>query len=599
MDVQYTRHVIEFLNGESWGIKTIKDELDEHYIQHKYNVSDSDIVILKDNGSLAVGLPGDENQYLFMRDFAANNDMTQSVNYDIMNTMMDMMIYIDNQSSEIYFGNGDWPDNNTKYWRKRNFAYDPNAGVNLDGRWRWFFYDMDAGFGGDCDGISYTNNALVRAVDVSLTNFTILLRSLLINPDFKNLFINRCADLLNTEFLPNRVASFTTASNARYSPEILESVNRWRYPVIPNTLAGRASAVPSTSKWNIIASGLQTFAVRRPAHVRYDYMNYFSLNDTVKVTLNVSDTAAGRVKISTLIIDHNTVGLTGLPYPWSGQYFTNVPIPLKAMARPGYHFIEWLNTGINNPDILIYPTTDTNYTAVFGADAVFVPYHSLYINEVSSYDSTFVADEYGELDDWFEIYNPNNFAVDVDNYYVTDSAANKTKYHFASGFSNTIIPANGFLLVWADEDSHEGVLHTNFRFSSLGEELYLTLPDAHTVVDSVIFGPQTFNHSWGRQSDGDSTWIDFTIPTPGFSNNQTAVNIPEREHTMPLAVYPNPAIHSDRLFFNKTINITVYNSIGQLVQKAEAVTNINITNLQGGVYFIKTDRGETIKFVKL
>ena len=596
-EVQYTRHVIVFINGEYWGIQSIKDIFDEHYLENKYNADNYNFAVLKYDSLVDDGLPDDNQHYLNMCSFAQNNDMTDVNNYNYINTQMDVENFVDYQTSEIYLGNGDWPHNNIKFWRFRSLTYNPDAGVNLDGRWRWMLYDLDAGFGGDCTGIYYYFNSFNNALSPLAGNYTLLLRSLLVSPVFKNLFINRCADLLNTEFFSSRVASFATGNNTELTPEMQEHVDRWSYPSVATNLAARAIEVPSLTKWNTINSGLQTFAGRRPRKIREHYMSYFSLPDTVNVTVNVSDTAAGRVKISTLIIDANTVGLTGLPYPWTGKYFTTVPVPLKAMARPGYRFVEWLNTPMTTADTVVYLNSDTSFTAVFEVDPSFVAYHHLFINEVAASNLNNVADEYGEYDDWFEIYNPNNFPVDIDNYYVTDSLPNKTKFRFATGSARTIIPANGFLLVWADEQRQQGVLHTNFKLSSLGEELALVLPDGITVVDSIIFGSQITDHTWGRQTDGDLTWVDFSYTTPGYSNNQTVgIDSPQLPR---FTVYPNPAKNTDKLYFNKYANISAYNSFGQLVLKADNINMLNISSLKAGVYYLATDKGETIKFVNL
>jgi hypothetical protein len=597
-EVQYTRHVIVFINGEYWGIQSIKDILDEHYLENKYNVNDADVAVLVYDGTVDDGLPNDNQHYLNMRNFAVNNDMTDTNNYNYISTQMDIENFVDYQNSEIYLGNGDWPHNNIKYWRYRSLTYNPLAGVNLDGRWRWMMYDLDGGFGGDCTGIYFGHNALVNALSPTAGNYTLLLRSLLVSPKFKNLFINRCADLMNTEFLPSRVSAIAAATNAEITPEMTEHVNRWRYPSVDTTLALRANEIPSLTKWNTINSSLQTFATRRASKIRQHYMDYFSLPDTADVMIDVSDTAAGRVQFSTLIIDENTVGVIGSAYPWIGKYFTTIEIPIKAIARPGYRFVNWINTNITNPDTVVVISSDTSFTAVFEKDPDFVPFHHLYINELSASNANNIADEYGEYDDWFEIYNPNNFPVDIDNYYVTDSLANKTKYRFASGSGRTIIPANGFLMVWADEETEQGVLHTNFKLSSTGEELALVLPDGETVVDSIIFGSMTTDRSWGRQTDGDETWVDFSYTTPGFSNNQT-VGINELEYSPPFAVYPNPAKSTEKIFFNKVVSVSFHDALGQLISSSENVVFFNISELKAGVYFIKTDKGELLKFIKL
>ena len=592
-EVQHSQSVIAFINGEYWGIQSIKDVFDENYISDKYDIDKDDVIILELSGSVDDGFEGDDLHYLNMRNFAIDNDMTSDNNYKYIKTQMDVDNYIDYISSEIYFGNGDWPNNNIKFWRIRS-AYNPNAGNGRDGRWRWMLYDLDAGFGGDCMAVHYAYNALDPATSITGGNSTRLLRALLVNQDFKNLFINRTADLLNTTFLSQRVESIENNLISEITPELTEHINRWRYPSEATTLAERALEPPSLNKWNTTSNGLLLFADRRPRKIFEQFMSYFSLNDTVDITVNVSDTLAGRVKISTLMIDKNVTGLTGIPYPWTGQYFTGVPIPLKAIARPGYKFEKWLNTTITNPDTVVYPISDTTFTALFSIDTSFHALHHLYINELSAMNESAAVDEYGEHNDWFEIYNPNSFAVDIDNYYVTDTLGNKSKFRLESGSIKTIIPAKGFLVVWADEHGSQGVLHSNFKLNSLGETLALILPDGKTVVDSVVFMSQISDHSWGRHTDGDSAWIDFKTPTPGKSNYEATII----DETEPLFSYPNPSHNTNQLFFNKPVNIILSNALGQIILRAENALSIQIPGLQSGIYFIKTDKGETVKWIK-
>jgi hypothetical protein len=593
-EVQYSRHAIVFINGEYWGIQTIKDVFDEHYLSHKYHLNKDNVVVLELSGFLDDGLPGDNDHYLNMRDFAVNNDMTSSANYNYIKTQMDADNFIDYVASEVYFGNGDWPNNNIKFWRLKS-SYNPRAGIGRDGRWRWMMYDLDAGFSGDCIDVHMSYNALSAAVSTSGGNSTRLLRALLNNQEFKNQFINRSADLLNTTFLPQRVQTIESSLFSELNPEMPEHIARWRYPSIASTLAARASEVPSTLKWNNITSELLEFANRRPGKVRAQYMNLFALSDTLQITVDVSDTLAGRVKISTLLIDKNIEGVNTLPYPWMGKYFIDIPVPLKAIARPGYRFLRWNNTNITEPEILILPTTDTMFKAVFAVDSSFVAQHYLYINEISADNRYLIRDEYDEYNDWMEIYNPNGFPVDIDNYYLSDTLGNKKKFRISSGNSNTVIPAKGFKLIWADEQMWQGSLHANFKFSAAGEQLFLVLPDGNTVVDSIIFSSQAYNHSLGRAFDGSTQWIDFEKPTPGRSN-YTPTMIDETE---PLLVYPNPSKNSNRIFFNKPVNYSISNSLGQAVLSGNEQMSADISLLNSGIYLIRTDKGETAKWIKL
>lgn len=150
---------------------------------------------------------------------------------------------------------------------------------------------------------------------------------------------------------------------------------------------------------------------------------------------------------------------------------------------------------------------------------------TLFLNELRAFNGGSPVDENNEADDWFEIFNPNNFAVDLAGWYVSDALADLTKYRFSTTGTDAVVPANGWLLVWADNQSAQGNLHTNFSVSSTnGEDLMLVGPDGVTIVDQVSFGPQAEGVSHGRQTDGGTPWVTFDEPTPGASNNPVGIS---------------------------------------------------------------------------
>src|SRR5690606_5058229 len=46
VDQQHFKHVIVFLNGEYWGIHSIKERVDKYFIQNHYDIDDNNITIL-------------------------------------------------------------------------------------------------------------------------------------------------------------------------------------------------------------------------------------------------------------------------------------------------------------------------------------------------------------------------------------------------------------------------------------------------------------------------------------------------------------------------------------------------------------------------
>ncbi len=153
--------------------------------------------------------------------------------------------------------------------------------------------------------------------------------------------------------------------------------------------------------------------------------------------------------------------------------------------------------------------------------SLFLSFHlasaQVVINEIMAKNESFLADNAGEFDDWIEIYNAGNTAIDLANYIITDG--NTSWQILANNAAETTVPSEGFILLWADKDPEQGANHIDFKLSSNGELLLLYMPDGTTIVDQIDFGTQNSNLSYGRILDGAATFQTFTGPTPGGSNN--------------------------------------------------------------------------------
>jgi len=144
----------------------------------------------------------------------------------------------------------------------------------------------------------------------------------------------------------------------------------------------------------------------------------------------------------------------------------------------------------------------------------------IFINEWMAANTSFVVDPTdGAFDDWFELYNPGATAVDLTGYSLSDRLTGTAgRWNIPAG---RIIPALGFLFVWADEDTGRNAtdtaLHAGFRLSQNGEAIGLFAPDG-SVVDSVTFLGQTNNVSQGRWPDGNVNLYFMPTPTPRAAN---------------------------------------------------------------------------------
>ncbi len=148
----------------------------------------------------------------------------------------------------------------------------------------------------------------------------------------------------------------------------------------------------------------------------------------------------------------------------------------------------------------------------------------LLINEIvaDNKNSFQDPDEPGAYDDWFEVFNPGTTAVDMSGMYITDNLSNPTKWKVPNGVT---IPARGYLVFLADDNqTAQGPRHTSFSLNADGEALAIYQTNGTTLIDSVTFGVQQEDVSFGRITDGDSGWSIFRPATPGAANTAAYVN---------------------------------------------------------------------------
>ncbi len=253
--------------------------------------------------------------------------------------------------------------------------------------------------------------------------------------------------------------------------------------------------------------------------------------------------------------------------------------------------------GASNGQVLLASPGTNGWTVAVSGVTSAGTLPTLFLNELQAANAGSPVDENGEADDWFEIYNPNAFAVDLAGWYVSDALADLTKYRFSTTGTDAIVPANGWLLVWADNQSAQGNLHTNFSLSSTnGEDLVLVGPDGVTVVDQISFGPQASGVSFGRQTDGGTPWVTFDIPTPGESNN--AVGIDEAgSSALKLRAWPVP-VGEGTLWLSHEVTADVLDAQGRLVARLSRQRQVDAAGLEPGLYVVRTEAGASLPFIR-
>ncbi len=142
----------------------------------------------------------------------------------------------------------------------------------------------------------------------------------------------------------------------------------------------------------------------------------------------------------------------------------------------------------------------------------------IYINEFMARNVTSIKDEFGEFDDWIEIRNGNNYPVDLGGIFITDSLGQPTKHRIPmSAPDSTIIPAGGFLVLWADDQKEQGVLHLDFSLSGEGEQIGLVQADGKQFIDTLTYAAFNADQAFGLL-DGEEGLFQIVSASPGLPN---------------------------------------------------------------------------------
>ncbi|MFC2125344.1 CotH kinase family protein, partial [Bacteroidota bacterium] len=138
----------------------------------------------------------------------------------------------------------------------------------------------------------------------------------------------------------------------------------------------------------------------------------------------------------------------------------------------------------------------------------------LYINEFMASNVSYrLSPYYEEFADWLEIYNAGPSEVNLRGYYLTDDPSDSAKFRINT---DTTLAAGEYMIFWADENAN--FVHTSFKLRRSGE--FIGLYDTGgNVVDSLSYGLQESDVSFGRKLDDLETWVFYAIPTPGFPNH--------------------------------------------------------------------------------
>jgi hypothetical protein len=339
------RPVSVYINGGYFGLYELREKIDDEYFKVHEDADSCDILSVSAfYGGVLRSVLGCVPDTFYNNTNSLNSlNVADTAWWTKADKYIDMQYYVDYIISESWMGNTDWPQNNIKIYRSEK----------TNRRWRFCTIDLELTMSPngwtDCfsDHIDYMLNQ-----DPNNPYIGPWLRGIQ-NGRFKNYFINRFADVMNTAYLNSRLQAVENYFYTQTVTEMPKEYERWGDP---NNVPGQM---------NDFQNNHATFSsqlLQRTPVVRENILSNFDLPNTVNLTLNVHPAGAGKIHIST--IEPTT-------YPWNGIYFNGVPIKIEAIANEGWVFNHWEDNSLI-ADTMLAVYNDTLDISVTNFDAYFV-----------------------------------------------------------------------------------------------------------------------------------------------------------------------------------------------------------------------------------
>jgi CotH kinase protein/Chitobiase/beta-hexosaminidase C-terminal domain/Secretion system C-terminal sorting domain len=340
------RPISVYINGQYWGLYELREKLDEEFYKLKDTANSSSIDILSQSyfyNNILRSVAGDPVD-TFLANYDAFNALneTSSLYWDSADHYFDMVSYNDYVIGQSWMGNVDWPQNNIKLYRSNK----------TNKRYRFTIIDQELSMNpGGWTNCSVNHIDYLKNQSTGNPFINIWLKGMK-NDRFKNYFINRFADLMNTAYDTSRLLRINKYMYDQTFSEMPNEYARWGSGTIASQMA------TFTNNYNTFRSEL----ICRTTEVRNHITNELNLPKQVTITLNTMPANGGKIEISTI---------TPTTYPWKGVYFDGVPVQLKAIANNGFTFLDWnanaILTDTLNPIFLDTLSSNLTFTANFKA----------------------------------------------------------------------------------------------------------------------------------------------------------------------------------------------------------------------------------------
>lgn len=392
------------------------------------------------------------------------------------------------------------------------------------------------------------------------------------------------ADVLadNNKFFPNAAFFNSLTGNIPGGP------GGSFIPGIKNLMEGRVNYLMNTPAFQALAPTISGIALSNPSpQVFENVWVTASISGAGNAWLGYRHANPGAF-IRTPMFDDGLHGDGA-----AGDQIYGAELPLLSALTEYYLYAENPEAGIFSPQ-----RAEHDFFVVEPTVPALAP-GQVVINEFVADNDTGATDPNGQYEDWIELYNNTSSPVSLAGIYLSDNAADDTKWEFPRW---AVIPADGYLVVWCDEDGGQSGYHANFKLNKEAGLVQMAYSSSQ-ILDGTGYVGQGSDASMARCPNGTGPFTQDIQPTFAAYNSCLSGGLEDHiPKGKEISLFPNPA--SDFLTLSSETlleSIEIFHITGQLVYRKEAVgaleTRIEINALPPGLYVLRCNEKGLRTFV--
>ena len=354
IDLMAYEPVVVYLNHEYWGFYGMREFFNQHYLETHHGIDKDSVDIIKNPYQWTDVKEGDRLDWDDLTNFVETNSFQNLDNYNELANRIDINEFMNYHIAQIYIGNYDFPGNNVAVWRDKRKG----------GKWRWMLYDLDisSNFGSWSPTVSSYNMISHMTATNGPTwpnppEATLFFRKIIQNQYFEYEFTQRLCTFGQVLFEKNRAEGIIDSLAGQVASEVPDFIEKFTNTPQDWSMWRDAPVGGNQGSWRNNLNTFKDFFSERIGYILSNFRNHFDYSGNFNLAINFDANSHGKVVFHTNEME--------IPYNYSGYYFQNIPIRIKAIPEDGYYFSHWLENGNTNSIIDFRATNDTELTPIF------------------------------------------------------------------------------------------------------------------------------------------------------------------------------------------------------------------------------------------